>query len=78
VPRRAFTMAERVSKEKVERKAGYLYYIGRDGYVWQVPMRLTKGGRKQKVGNEKVTREEGYLYFLDKAGYVARVRRRNA
>jgi hypothetical protein len=71
-------MAERVGKEKVTRKAGYLYFVGKDGYVWQVPMRATRGGRKQKVGSEKIPRVAGYLYFLDKSGYVARVKRRNA
>ncbi len=71
-------MAERVSKEKIARRAGYLYFVGKDGYVWQVPMRATKGGRKAKVGAEKIRKQDGYLYFLDRAGYVARVRRRNA
>ncbi len=71
-------MAERVGKEKIARKAGYLYFVGKDGYVWQVPMRATRGGRKQKVGAEKIAKKDGFLYFLDRAGYVARVKRRNA
>lgn len=71
-------MAQRIGKEKVSRKPGHLYYVGRDGYVWQVPMRATRGGKKQRVGTEKVTKAEGYLYFLDKAGYIARAKRRNA
>jgi hypothetical protein len=71
-------MAERIGKEKIARKPGYLYYLGRDGYVWQVPMRRTRGGKKQRVGKEKISRAEGYLYFVDRAGSVARVKRRNA
>jgi hypothetical protein len=71
-------MAERIGKEKIARKKGYLYFVGKDGYVWQAPMRATKGGRKSKVGTEKVAKKDGYLYFLDTAGYIARVKRRNA
>lgn len=71
-------MAERIGKEKISRKAGYLYFVGKDGYVWQVPMRTHPGGRKGKVGSEKIPKKDGFLYFVDKAGYVARVKRRNA
>ena len=71
-------MAERIGKQKIVRKAGYLYFVGKDGYVWQVPMRANKGGRKAKVGTEKIAKKDGFLYFVDRAGYVARVKRRNA
>lgn len=71
-------MAERIGKEKIARAAGYLYYLGRDGYVWKVPMRRTRGGRKARVGTEKITRQDGYLYFVGSDGAVRRVRRRNA
>ena len=64
-------MGKRIGKEKIERKKGYLYYIGKDCYVWQAPMKRTKGGRKKKVGTEKISRRKGYMYYLDKAGYVA-------
>jgi hypothetical protein len=73
-----YNMAERVGKEKIARKPGYLYYLGKDGYVWQVPMRRTRGGRKQRVGTEKIARADGYLYFLSTAGIVSRVKRRHA
>ncbi len=71
-------MAERIGKEKISRKSGYLYFVGKDGYVWQVPMRANRGGRKAKVGMEKITKKDGFLYFVDKAGYIARVKRPNA
>ena len=77
-PHRALTMAERIGKEKIARKSGHLYYLGKDGYVWQVPMKTTRGGKKQRVGSEKIARTSGYLYFLDKSGFVARAKRRNA
>lgn len=64
-------MGKKIGKEKIERTKGYLYYIGKDGYVWQAPMKRTKGGRKKKVGTEQITRRKGYMYYLDKAGYVA-------
>ena len=35
---------ERVSRTKVMREEGYLYYVGSDGYVYRVPM--NRGGRK--------------------------------
>jgi hypothetical protein len=71
-------MAERVGKERIDRQAGYLYYLGTDGYVWQVPMRRSSGGRKNKVGHERVDRDDGYLYYVSSAGFVSRVKRRNA
>jgi hypothetical protein len=71
-------MAQRVGREKIARKPGHLYYLGKDGYVWQVPLRRTRGGRKQRIGTEKIARADGYLYFLDRSGHVARVKRRNA
>jgi hypothetical protein len=71
-------MAEKIGKEKINREEGYLYYIGKDGYVWATPMKHNKSGRKKKVGTEKITKEEGYLYFLGKDGYVYRARMKNA
>ncbi|MDE1762554.1 MAG: hypothetical protein KGH59_04845 [Candidatus Micrarchaeota archaeon] len=67
-------MAERVGKEKISREDGYLYFLGKDGYVWKTPMKTNPRGRKSKVGSEKVSRQEGYLYFIDKGGYVARAK----
>lgn len=67
-------MAERLTDEKITRDDGYLYFLGKDGFVWRTPMRNNTRGRKAKVGSEKVKREEGYLYFIDKAGYVARTK----
>ena len=67
-------MAERVGSEKLSREAGYLYFLGKDGYVWRTPMKTNSRGRKGKVGTERVRREEGYLYFIDKGGYVARAK----
>lgn len=67
-------MAERVGSEKISRENGYLYYLGKDGYVWKSPMKTNSRGRKGKVGGEKISRAEGYLYFLDKSGYIARTK----
>ena len=65
-------MADRVTREKIDREDGYLYYLGKDGYVWRSPMRANTRGRKAPIGSEKVQRTEGYLYYIDKSGYVAR------
>ena len=67
-------MSEKMTSEAVDREPGYLYYLGKDGYIWKTPMRSNKSGRKERVGNEKVEREEGYLYFIDKEGYVSRTK----
>ena len=67
-------MAERIGREAVEREDGYLYYLGKDGFVWRTPMKTNRRGRKSKIGSEKIRREEGYLYFIDKKGYVARAK----
>jgi len=67
-------MAERVGSERLEREDGYLYFLGKDGFVWKTPMKTNSRGRKGKVGSEKVKRETGYLYFIDKSGYVARAK----
>jgi hypothetical protein len=71
-------MGERIGKEKVSREEGYLYYIGKDGYVWRAPMKHLKGGSKKRVGNEKIEKHSGYMYYLDKNGYVARAKMKNA
>ncbi len=67
-------MAERISDEKISREDGYLYFLGKDGYVWRTPMKNNPRGRKSKEGSEKIKREEGFLYFIDKNGYVARTK----
>ena len=72
---------KRVSSEKIEREEGYLYYVGKDGYVWRVPMKMYRGKpgyRKKRVGSEKIEKEDGFLYFVGSDGYVYRVPRKNA
>ena len=71
-------MGSRVGKEKIERESGYLYYLGKDGYIWRTPMANNKRGRKKRIGSEKIDRERGYMYYLDKNGYIARARMKNA
>lgn len=73
-------MAEKVQKLGVEREDGYLYYIGKDGNVWQAPM--ARGGKKKgkaKIAAKAgVKKEKGYLYFLDKKGDISRAEMVNA
>ena len=71
-------MGERIGKEKISRENGYLYFVGKDGFVWAVPMRHNKGGRKKKVGNEKIMKASGFLYYLGKDGYVYRAKMKTA
>ncbi len=72
------TMGQRVGKEQVKREKGYLYYLGKDGYMWKSPMKTNTKGKKAKVGTEKIKREPGFMYYLDKAGYVAKAAMKNA
>ncbi len=66
-------MGERIGKERIERKVDHLYYIGKDGHIWEKS--FGKEGKKRKrVSMEKVCREEGYIYCLDREGYIARSR----
>lgn len=58
-----------ISKTRIERKPGYLYYLGKDGYVWASPMKSNKTGKKERVGNEHITRPKGMCY-IGKTGYV--------
>ncbi|HLY76712.1 MAG TPA: hypothetical protein VKT21_02360 [Thermoplasmata archaeon] len=71
-------MAEKIGKEQIKREKGYLYYLGKDGFLWKTPTKLNKMGKKARVGTEKIVRADGYMYFLDKKGYVARARMKNA
>jgi len=53
-------MTEKVPREKIKREKGFLYFIGKDGYIWAAPMKHNKTGVKHKVGTQKVplTEEE--------------------
>ena len=72
-PTQVVSAAGRVGKEQIRREAGYLYYLGRDGYLWKTPTKLNSSGRKARVGTEKIVREDGYMYFLDMEGFLARL-----
>ncbi|MEM4389164.1 MAG: hypothetical protein QXG98_00695 [Candidatus Micrarchaeia archaeon] len=71
-------MGRRIGKEKIEREEGYLYYVGKDGYVWRAPMKNNPGGTKKRVGTEKIEKRAGYMYYLDKEGYVCEAKLKNA
>ena len=71
-------MGKRIGKEKITREKGYLYFVGKDGYVWRVPTKLNKKGVKKKVGSEKISRKSGFMYYIDSAGYVCEAKMKNA
>lgn len=71
-------MGIKIGKEKIQRESGYLYYVGKDGFVWAVPMRHNKRGKKKRVGNDKISKDRGYLYYLGKDGFVYRAKMKNA
>ncbi len=69
-------MAEKVSKQGIKRKEGYLYFIDKSGDVSCAKMARggKKGGKIEKVSKVGVKKESGYLYFLDKQGDVSRAK----
>jgi len=71
-------MGRRIGSEKISRESGYLYFIGKDGYVWRTPMRANKRGSKKRIGSEKIDKKSGYLYYLDESGYVCEAKMKNA
>lgn len=72
------SMGQKVGSEKTVREDGYLYYIGKDGFVWAAPMKHNTRGRKKKVGSEKISKESGFMYYLGKDGYVYKAKLKNA
>ncbi len=71
-------MGQKVGSEKIAREDGYLYFVGKDGYVWAAPMKHNTKGKKKKVGNEKISKEDGYMYYLGKDGYVYKAKLKNS
>jgi len=71
-------MGKKVGTEKIKREDGYLYYIGKDGYVWHAPMKHNKKGKKKKVGTEKIAKKSGFMYYLGKDGYVYEAKLKNS
>lgn len=70
-------MGTKVGNQKVVRKPGYLYYLGKDGYVWETPTKANKTGQKKRVGTELIKREPGFLYYLGKDGFVGKAPLKN-
>jgi hypothetical protein len=71
-------MGRRIGSERISRENGYLYFVGKDGYVWRTPMKANKRGSKKRVGNERIDKKSGYLYYIDDAGYVCEAKMKNA
>ncbi len=71
-------MGKKIGSEKISREDGYLYFVGKDGYVWAVPMKHNKRGKKKRVGNEKVSKERGFLYYVGSDGFVYKAKMKNA
>ena len=65
---------EIVSSFKIQKERGFLYFLGRDGFVYKVPLNRSKIADKtpQRVSNEPIQREEGYVYFINKEGFICR------
>jgi hypothetical protein len=66
-------MAQKVCKCGIKRKKGYLYYVGKNGHVYEAKMARgkKKGGGSKIIFKAGVKKKKGYLYFIDKKGDVA-------
>ena len=71
-------MGKKIGSEKIAREDGYLYFVGKDGYVWRVPMKHNKRGSKKRVGASKIAKEKGYLYYVGDDGFVYQAKMKNA
>ncbi len=71
-------MGKKIGSERISREDGYLYFVGKDGYVWRVPMKHNKRGSKKRVGGEKVSKERGFLYYVGSDGFVYKAKMKNA
>jgi hypothetical protein len=71
-------MGKKIGSEKIARENGYLYFVGKDGYVWRVPMKHNKRGSKKRVGTSKIAKEKGYLYYVGDDGFVYQAKMKNA
>ena len=58
-----------MATEQIKREKGYLYYVGKDGYVWASPMKSNPHGKKHKCGTVHYERK-GKMLYVDGAGYV--------
>ena len=65
-------MAQKVSKCGVKRRKGYLYFVGKNGHVYETKMARgkKKGGGRKIVAKTGIKRKKGYLYFIDRKGDV--------
>ncbi len=71
-------MGKKIGSERISREDGYLYFVGKDGYVWRVPMKHNKRGSKKRIGSEKISKERGFLYYVGSDGFVYKAKMKNA
>lgn len=67
-------MAKTLVKLGLKRQPGLLYFIGKDGGVWQAPMNrggVFKGKKARVTEAGLIKKEAGNLYFLSKTGDIA-------
>ena len=65
---------EIVSSFKINKEKGFLYFVGKDGFVYKVPLRHSKIENKepQRVSDEPIEMKKGFVYFVNKEGFVCR------
>jgi len=43
-----------MKNEGIKREKGFLYFLGKDGYIWAAPMKHNTTGKKHMVSTQKV------------------------
>jgi len=56
--------------EEIKREPGYLYYVGKDGYIWAAPLKSNRSGKKKRVGTKRVPIEPKFERLIKRDGYV--------
>lgn len=67
-------MAQKVCKCGIKKKKGYLYFVGKNGHIYETKMARGKkrgGGRKIVYKSGVKKKKKDYLYFVDKKGDVS-------
>ena len=70
------TKIQKVKRVKLQREAGFLYFVDKEGDISKAVMgrgSKIKKGSKKVLSNLHIKKEPGFLYFIDKQGDVSRV-----
>ncbi len=71
-------MAEKVGKEQTKREKGYLYYLGKDGYLWKTPTKPFLSRKYMYPSARTIFSVPTRAFFPDLFSFVSRAKMKNA